>query len=82
MSRKNVMKFAAILSALIWISGCCTGNTRAPLPLPEPLNVPRVTVAEYACLSDDVALKLVERDVLFKERIMTLENIIKTTWGE
>jgi len=72
-----------ILSALIWISACAsTNNIRTPLPLPAPLIVPRVTVGDYQCVTDLVARKLVQRDLLFKERITTLENIIKITWSE
>lgn len=78
-----MIKQIMILSALIWISACAsTNNIRTPLPLPEPLVVPRVTVVEYRCVSDDVAQKIITRDLLFKERITTLENIIKTTWSE
>lgn len=78
-----MIKQLTIFSALIWISACAsTTNIRTPLPLPEPLIVPRVTVADYQCVSELVAQNLVTRDLLFKERIKTLENIIKTTWSE
>ena len=78
-----MIKQLAILSVLIWISACTSGNNvRTPLPLPDALIVPRVTIAEYQCVSDAVAEKIVTRDLLFRERITTLENIIKTTWSE
>ncbi len=68
---------AAIISSL---SGCATSPpAQIRLSLPPPLVLPKVHGSDLQCLSDDAYLKLTTRDTLQRERIKTLEDIIRST---
>ena len=52
------------------------------LNIPPELQLPKVAASELACVSDEAYRNLKLRDELQKQRIKTLENIIKTTRGD
>jgi hypothetical protein len=75
--RKNLL---AALAIILIVSGCATAGPAAlRLPLPPPLVLPTIPAASLECLADDTYDKLVERDVRQRERIHTLEDIIRAT---
>ena len=77
MPKKNLL---AALAIILLASGCATAGPAAlRLPLPPPLVLPTVPIASLECLSDDTYNKLIERDVRQRERIHTLEDIIRAT---
>jgi len=77
MPGKNLL---AALAIILLVSGCATAGPAAlRLPLPPPLVLPIIPTVSLDCLSDDTYNKLIERDVRQRERIHTLEDIIRAT---
>lgn len=74
------MMLAVAVAAIISSSGCCSLPGQPRLPLPPPLDLPRISEAELLPLTDATYEKLLKRDRLQDGRIRTLEEIIKTTW--
>ena len=77
MKRLNVL---ALVAATIFLSGCCSTvselpNLSAKIP-PEP-QYPSVSASELSCLTQEAYEALVTRDVMCRERIRTLEDIIR-----
>lgn len=50
-----------------------------PLELPVKPELPKMNSDSLACVSDDTKWTLLKRDVLLKNYISELENIIKST---
>jgi hypothetical protein len=63
------------------LSACCASVTPDPIQvnIPPPVNYPVVKAPELECLSESTYEKLVVRDVRCRERVKTLEDIIKST---
>ena len=73
------MKRLTLISAIILASGCATNFVTNPLPLPEPLVLPKVEGSELQCLTDEAYESMVKRDKLQGARIETLRRIIEGT---
>ena len=75
-----VMKRFALCAVLL-LAACST--TTIPLvvelPLPEPLELPKIMAGELLCIASDAYKRLVQRDRLQHERIQTLRSIIEAT---
>ena len=77
------MKLLIILLSALISNSCSHQQPRIDaLLLPPPLSVPRVTVMELQCVSDDVYTRLLLQNKLFAARISTLEDIIRSTWDK
>ena len=75
MKKLNLLVAATLIISL---SSCTTVKfVPVAIPLPPPLQV-NLTEEELACLSDTTYDKI----VLMDKRIITLENIIKSTHSE
>jgi len=74
---KKIILTAIILSSLVGCSSISVKPTK--LPVPPPIDLPKITAAELQCVSDATITKLVARDKLLQTRIHTLEEIIKST---
>ncbi len=74
------MKKLILLGVIILSSACVSDPVAVKLPLPPPIELPRIPADELQCLSNDAYAALVRRDKLRAERISTLESIIRSTW--
>ena len=74
------MRLLILLVAII-SSSCATTAppVAAELPLPPPVELPRIRAESLMCLTDATYAALVRRDRLQAERIRTLESIIRST---
>lgn len=68
-----------LLTTSILLSGCCSVPGNPVLNLPPPLVVPVVKAEEIKNLPNDVKKRLQIQNKLRKQRIVTLQNIIKST---
>ena len=73
------MRMLIVFASAIILASCCSIPDQAKLPLPPEANLPKLTDAELACVTDHTYEKIATLDNQCKERIKTLENIIKTT---
>lgn len=71
----------AFLSAIILVSACSTVPKPTPLPLPPKPDMIYITDMDVACVSDDVYMRLAQRDIAYKQYIGRLESVIKSTWS-
>jgi len=69
----------AALGLLSLFRGTLPTPAPVELPLPPPLILPTIAEPELACLSDEAYLRLAERDTACRERVKTLEGIIRAT---
>lgn len=80
MKTKFVILQLILIVAIISNSGCASQKVRAvSLVVPPALDLPRIQPLEFECLSDDAYVRLARRDLLLRERVHTLEQIIKST---
>ena len=70
---------ALVLAAIISLSACSAVPTVARLPIPPPLDLPKIEAKELECLTDSAFGRLRDRDQLLNSRVTTLENIIRST---
>ncbi len=75
------MKLSILIIAIIFNNGCSQSNIPVELSLPPALTLPAINADRLECLSDDVYVTLVRRDMLQAARIETLTAIIQTTHG-
>jgi len=70
----------ALLSVIISvISACSTHPVSVALPLPPKPDMPSITDAELACLSNAVYRRLARRDLALVQYQQRLEAIIQST---
>ena len=76
---RNLIALAA--AAIISSVSACGLPPPAPirLSLPPPLDLPKIRTEALQCLTDDAYSAIVLRDVKQRERIKTLEDIIRAT---
>ena len=79
--KSGMLKSILILTVIFSVSGC--GEKRVyvqqPLELPPTLVLPSLIFSEFECAAGNSKKRLVQGIELMKNRIVTLENIIRTT---
>lgn len=74
----HILKTNLLLICSLLVVGCTTVQA-VKLPIPPPLNLPKIQKSELSCLSNGTVGKLVKRDKLLKARIRTLKGILGST---
>ena len=73
------LKLTAILLTASFLISCSSIGSQARLPLPPPIDYPKVSLEEVECLPDEVKKKILKRDRLKTARIKALTNTIRKT---
>ena len=75
------MKNVILIASAIFLASCATQPVyvTVPLDLPPELEVPKVAAEELECLSQPAYDNLETVILLYRQRITTLEDIIKST---
>ena len=79
--KKLSVTLALVAATILSLSGCCSVvPDPVKIPVPPPITYPNISAEELACLSDKAYEALAVRDTMCRERVKTLEDIIKSTY--
>ncbi len=70
----------AVVVAVVWALTGCTPNpcVKPIVSLPEPV-LPEVRASELQCLSDEVYMRLAERDVILQSALRECRAVVEET---